>query len=1472
MTTYYDYLGNAMAVSADPHGNTTSATADGQTVTMPTGPSAATSYQTVNGTTSYYLNDTFVASNGDNTFYVTSPTDLVQAQAGLTGVKTVVSWSTGYVLPDNVQNLTFYGAGNWGIGNGIANLIIMGGNDHNTMDGGGGNDVLVGGLGENDFQYEVAASANHDVFYNFHPNQDTVRIAGANFSSFAQVQAAMTQVTGPDGHTDTVLTLDANNSITFRDTTISQFQASDFLMPLDRSQLGALTFNENFTSLSLFNASTGQGNWQTNFGGDLTSANAYFIQGNDEKQLYTAPGMTGQNGYQFTGPYNPFSINQGGGLDIAAGRFNYADSQHTWGQAYYSGMLNTRGVFMQQYGYFEMKAELPTELGSWPAFWLSQDPYKPGVEADVLEHLGMYGSVNFSRSDQLVNGQGTVTGHTTYMPTLTGFHTYGMLWSPTTTTFYVDDLAVMQVATPASWDKPMYMILDMALGGWGGPIDQSGLPAHMDVDYVHVYGLASSPVNVSEGYATYTAPTGVNTINLIGAAQTVNANNAGDTIVSNNTGNHLIGGAGADTFTLGGGGDMATGGGGSDTFQVNAVPTTAAVVTDFSASDRLDLSGLLSSLNYSGSNAVGDGVIKFTDDGHGDVQVWAQSNSAWTLVATLDGAAARNMTISSTGVVTEIATQTGPVNVYSNTTLAAGQTLIFAGPNDAYDIHGATLTVAGSVTLNDSGANDSVVGVRVQSAGAQDALFIQSGGNLAVNAQGAGAYAYGFYSSVAANAENDGSLSVSAPLFAFGAALAGGAFTNTGTITATSSGGSSYGVFLIGAGQSSTIVNTGTITAGYAIDTAVNAGAVTVRNSGTLNGAVSLSQAAGNQVLNTGSITGPVSFNGASGTQLYDGRGGTHSGDLHFITAAGVTGTDYAYLGNDGETVHGGTANLYVYGGSGADTIVGGTGNTFIDGGAGNNILTGGSGTNTVLYASSAVGVTVSLALQGQAQNTGEGSDTLTRFQNLTGSKFADHLAGDANNNVIDGGGGNDVLDGGGGTDTVSFLSAATGVTVSLALQGQAQNTGVGIDTLSHFQVLQGSSHNDVLEGGGASSNLIGGAGADTFVYRSGDGQVTVADFTASQGDVIDLRAFGTFTSLADVLADAAQSGANTVIQFSGGGSLILDNVAMSALSGADFLLGSPSPSNPPPSGPPPVSTHPLPVTANYDGGAGSSIAFRNAAGDWGYMSVGASGSEVWHAVGPTSAAYANVGVGDFNGDGVADIAFRNPTTGDWGFMTANLSGGETWHAAGATSTQYAAIGTGDFNGDGVADLAFRNTSTGDWGFMTANPAGGETWHAVGATSLAYSAVGVADFNGDGMADIAFRNNATGDLGYMSFTASGGETWHAVGPTGTTYAAIGVGDFDGDGMMDVAFRQASTGDWGYMSVNPGGGETWHGVGPTSTAYAAVQVGDFNGDGQSDIAFRNPTTGDLGYMSVNLSGGETWHALGPTSTDYFVVSN
>jgi Ca2+-binding RTX toxin-like protein len=153
-------------------------------------------------------------------------------------------------------------------------------------------------------------------------------------------------------------------------------------------------------------------------------------------------------------------------------------------------------------------------------------------------------------------------------------------------------------------------------------------------------GASSPPVDTSA--ASYTAPSGVTNVVMTGTgAQTVHANNLGDTITANDAASTIIGGTGNDTLIAGHGADMMTGGGGNDTFVFNVMPWNAGHITDFNtATDTLNLSGIFSSIGYTGTNPVADGYLSFVSDGKGDTQVIVNPHNAadpWgALITTLD--------------------------------------------------------------------------------------------------------------------------------------------------------------------------------------------------------------------------------------------------------------------------------------------------------------------------------------------------------------------------------------------------------------------------------------------------------------------------------------------------------------------------------------------------------------------------------------------------------------------------------------------------------------------------------------------------------------------------------------------------------------------------------------------------------------------------------------------------------------------
>ncbi|HJT90418.1 MAG TPA: Ig-like domain-containing protein, partial [Mycobacterium sp.] len=105
---------------------------------------------------------------------------------------------------------------------------------------------------------------------------------------------------------------------------------------------------------------------------------------------------------------------------------------------------------------------------------------------------------------------------------------------------------------------------------------------------------------------------------------------------------------------------------------------------------------------------------------------------------------------------------------------------------------------------------------------------------------------------------------------------------------------------------------------------------------------------------------------------------------------------------------------------SGVPATVDTSGDSTLEGDSGDNALAGGAGTDTVSYEHATAGVTVSLAVTSAQNTVGAGTDTLTGFENLTGSSFDDALTGSSSDNVLMGLAGNDVLVGGAGADVLT--------------------------------------------------------------------------------------------------------------------------------------------------------------------------------------------------------------------------------------------------------------------------------------------------------------------------------------------------------------------------------------------------------------------------------------------------------------------
>jgi hypothetical protein len=148
-----------------------------------------------------------------------------------------------------------------------------------------------------------------------------------------------------------------------------------------------------------------------------------------------------------------------------------------------------------------------------------------------------------------------------------------------------------------------------------------------------------------------------------------------------------------------------------------------------------------------------------------------------------------------------------------------------------------------------------------------------------------------------------------------------------------------------------------------------------------------------------------------------------------------------------------------------------------------------------------------------------------------------------------------------------------------------------------------------------------------------------------------------------------------------------------------------------------------------------------------------------WQYYWSTKVDWVDVRVADFNGDGISDLVARVKQNGA---VFVSLSTGSTfeqqtsWQYYWSTKATWVDVQVGDFNGDGKADLVARvkengavfvSLSTGS-GFV--NQSLWDLW----STQVNWDDVRVGDFNGDGKADLVGRQDETGDL-YVS--TSGGD-------------------------------------------------------------------------------------------------------------------
>ena len=628
----------------------------------------------------------------------------------------------------------------------------------------------------------------------------------------------------------------------------------------------------------------------------------------------------------------------------------------------------------------------------------------------------------------------------------------------------------------------------------------------------------------------------VNIQNVIGSP-------SGDTIAGDSNDNVLSGGGGSDTIAGAGGNDTLSGGTGTDTvtygprssYAGSPNPVTVNLATGTATGDGTDA---LSSFEIANGSSFDDTLVPAS------------------FGSTLQGGPGNDTFVSGPGEdVVDYSGASSPITADLGAGTATGAGFDTFVPNSIEDLIGSP--------RNDSlrgDANDNVL-----SGGAGNDTLQGGGGNDTLDG-GAGTNTVSYINAAAAVSVN----------------------LRTGLAPTDGDGGSD------------TLVNIQNVTGSSYDDT--------------------IEGDSGNNVLDGGGGNDTVSYAGSSGPVIVDLGSGTETGDGSDTLSNfdNVRGSNYAdILTGDGNAnlLSGGLGDDQLSGAGGDDTLNGEDGNDTLNGGAGNDVLNGGigndtlsggsdgvvgdtidggPGTDTIDYSAAPAAVAVDLSISAPQNTGGDGLDTITNVENLTGSAFADLLTGDGNDNVLSGGGGDDTLNGGLGDDTLiggtgsDTASFAGGPAVDANLTtGQA--TGAGTDSLSSIENLVGSASNDVLtgnaannllngglgdddlNGGGGNDSLVGGGGMDTADYSSAPNGVTVdlgaGTSTGYGNDLLTAIENVTGSAYADsITGDGAAnllvgSGGDDWIDGAGGDDTIdggLGNDFITGGAGNDMLFGGP--------------------------------------------------------------------------------------------------------------------------------------------------------------------------------------------------------------------------------------------------------------------------------------------------------------------------
>lgn len=176
---------------------------------------------------------------------------------------------------------------------------------------------------------------------------------------------------------------------------------------------------------------------------------------------------------------------------------------------WYTCGIDTKGLFEQKYGYFEVRCILPKGAGLWSAFWMGNigpdgSDGTQGAEIDIFE--APYYATKYPRrvSSNIHYGGYTENIHSTnvcepyvlFNNPYEKFNTYGLEWNENEYIFYVNGIETGRSSFGGASQVPEYLLLSVEVGGddavpaesWAaGVLEPGGETTDFIIDYVRAH-------------------------------------------------------------------------------------------------------------------------------------------------------------------------------------------------------------------------------------------------------------------------------------------------------------------------------------------------------------------------------------------------------------------------------------------------------------------------------------------------------------------------------------------------------------------------------------------------------------------------------------------------------------------------------------------------------------------------------------------------------------------------------------------------------------------------------------------------------------------------------------------------------------------------------------------------------------------------------------------------------------------------